>query len=156
MKIFLALAPTRSEMSDKLIVFLLYVYLYNPSMKPQFIDHIVIIVRNIVETERFYSNFLGEPIHLDKEQVAYNINDTKIFFGLPYGEWENRDKDKSGLNHLAFGVRTAGELRSFERLLNEASIKNSGIKIDKYGDKEFIWFDDPSGIRLEFYCRPLE
>lgn len=26
-------------------------------------------------------------------------------------------------------------------------------KIDKYGKKEFIWFDDPDGARLEFYLR---
>ena len=58
------------------------------------------------------------------------------------------------MNHLAFGVRTGEELREFEKTLNDAGITNSGIKTDKYGNKEFIWFDDPSGIRLEIYCRP--
>lgn len=123
-------------------------------MKPKFIDHIVLIVRDVKETEKFYSSFLGEPEQLDKEQVAYKIGDTKLFFGLPYGEYGALDKDKGGLNHLAFGVRTADELRGFEKVLNEAGIKNSGVKMDKYGNKEFIWFDDPNGYRLEFYCRP--
>ena len=27
------------------------------------------------------------------------------------------------------------------------------MKIDFYGKKEFIWIDDPDGIRLEFYLR---
>lgn len=123
-------------------------------MKPEFIDHIVLIVKDVKETEKFYSAFLGKPDHLDNEQVAYKIGDTKVFFGLPYGEYETLDKDRGGLNHLAFGVRTAEELRSFEKTLNDVGIKNSGVKIDTYGNKEFIWFDDPNGYRLEFYCRP--
>lgn len=123
-------------------------------MPPKFIDHIVLIVKDVEETEKFYSSFLGKPVQIDKEQVAYKIGETKIFFGLPFGEYEKSDKDKTSLNHLAFGVRTGEELRKFENILNEAKIQNSGIKMDKYGDKEFIWFDDPSGIRLEIYCRP--
>ena len=123
-------------------------------MTPTFIDHLVILVKNIEETEKFYVKFLGNPIELTKEQVAYKIGDTKIFFGLPYSEWKETDKEASGLNHFAFGVRTESELREFEKILNDADIKNSGIQIDKWGSKEFIWFDDPNGYRLEFYCRP--
>lgn len=123
-------------------------------MKPKYIDHLVIIVKNTEETERFYSSFLGKPEHQDKDQVVYKIGDTKIFFGLAYGEFEKVNKDKSSLNHLAFGVKTSEELKEFEMTLNNASIKNSRIQIDKYGSKEFIWFDDPNGYRLECYCRP--
>ncbi len=123
-------------------------------MKSAFIDHIVLIVKDVKETEKFYSVFLGEPDQFNDEQIAYKIGDTKIFFGLPYGEYETLNKDKGGLNHLAFGVKSADELRAFENVLNEAGIKNSGVRIDKYGNKEFVWFDDPNGYRLEFYCRP--
>jgi catechol 2,3-dioxygenase-like lactoylglutathione lyase family enzyme len=123
-------------------------------MQPTFIDHIVIIVKDVAETERFYSSFLGKPEHQDKEQVAYKVGDTKIFFGLACGDFEKSDKDKTSLNHLAFGVRTTEELKEFEKILNDAGIKNSGVQVDKYGDKEFVWFDDPNGYRLEFYCRP--
>ena len=123
-------------------------------MQPKFIDHIVLIVKDVEETEKFYTSFLGKPVQIEKEQVVYKIGETKIFFGLPFGDYEKSDKDRSGLNHLAFGVRSGEELRDFEKVLNEANIKHSGIKNDQYGNKEFIWFDDPSGIRLEFYCRP--
>ena len=122
-------------------------------MKPKFIDHIVLIVKDIVETEKFYSKFLGKPIQLEKEQVAYKIGNTKIFFGLPYTKWQAIDKDASGLNHLAFGVRTPKELKDLEKILKNNNIKNSGIKIDPYGKKEFIWFDDPNDFRIEFYLR---
>jgi glyoxylase I family protein len=125
-------------------------------MQISFIDHIVIIVKNIQETEKFYSNFLGSPEYHEEETVVYKIGDTKVFFVLPHGEFEKTDKDKSGLNHIAFGVRTLEELKSFESILNKTAIQHSGIKTDKYGNKEFIWFDDPSDIRVEIYCRPLE
>jgi catechol-2,3-dioxygenase len=124
-------------------------------MKPQFIDHIVIIIKDIKTTEEFYSKFLGEPEEKLDDSVVYKIGETKIFFGLPYGEWEDTDKNRSGLNHLAFGVRTLEELGQFEKILNETGIKNSGIQVEKYAKKDFIWFDDPDGNRLEFYCRPV-
>lgn len=123
-------------------------------MKPQFIDHIVIIVKDIERTASFYGNFLGEPITKDKEQVVFKIADTKLFFGLPYKDYEWQDKDKYGLNHLAFGVRNIDELKEFETALNQANIKNSGVQVDKWGKKEFIWFNDLDGYRLEFYYQP--
>jgi glyoxylase I family protein len=126
------------------------------NMKLTFIDHIVLIIKDVSTTEKFYSSFLGKPVQLEKEQVAYKIGESKIFFGLPYGKYKAGDKDRSGLNHLAFGVRTLKELKEYEKILKKAKIKNSGIKIDKYGKKEFIWLDDPDGIRIEFYCRPKE
>lgn len=124
-------------------------------MQPKFIDHIVLIVKDIQETENFYTTFLGKPEHEGEDSVSYKIGETKIFFGLPYKEWANSDKDMTGLNHLAFGVRSLDELREFEGILNKENIKNSGIQIDRYGNKEFIWFDDPNGYRLEFYNRPI-
>ena len=123
-------------------------------MIPQFIDHVVLIVKDLKETERFYTSFLGNPSHLDEEYMAYKIGESTIYLALSDGDFQKVDKDKGSLNHLAFGVRTAEELRGFEKVLNEAGVQNSGVKIDKYGNKEFIWFDDPNGYRLEFYSRP--
>ena len=64
-------------------------------------------------------------------------------------------KDSYSLNHLAFGVRRTNELKQFEKVLNDAGIANKGIRIDKYGKKEYVSFDDPDGYRIEFYNRPL-
>jgi len=125
-------------------------------MQPSFIDHIVIVVSEIARTARFYETFLGKPIHLDAESVAFQIGETKLFLVLPFGDFRETDKDFGSLNHLAFGARTAEELRSLEATLNAANIENSGVKIDPYGNKEFVWFDDPDGYRLEFYHRPEE
>ena len=124
-------------------------------MKELFMDHIVLMIKDIKRSKEFYSKFLGNPINEDKFSIAYQIGNTKLFLGLPYHKLKDNvfNKDRIGLNHLAFGVRTLDELKKFELILNKAGIKNSGIKIDKYGKKEFIWFDDPDGIRLELYLR---
>ena len=122
-------------------------------MIPQFIDHVVIMIKEMGQTQQFYSTFLGEPIFADDHQLAYQIGETKLFL-IVASSWEATDKDKSGMNHLAFGVRTIDELKALGEILNNSGIKNSGVKIDKHGKKEYIWFDDPSNIRLEFYCRP--
>jgi len=123
-------------------------------MQPKFIDHIVLIVKDKNVTKEFYDKFLGEPEEAYEDSISYKIGETKIFFGLPYGEYQNYNKDLSGLNHLAFGVRTIEELQEFEKVLNDSNINNSGIIKEKDSKKDFIWFDDPDGIRLEFYCRP--
>ena len=125
-------------------------------MKPDYIDHIVVIVKNVEKTKEFYSKFLGQPDYVSEDSISYKIGKTKIFLGLSYGKYQKFDKDRGGLNHLAFGVKTDEELKEFSKVLNIFNIKNSGIQIDKYGGKEFVWFDDPDGYRLEFYLRPSE
>lgn len=123
-------------------------------MKPKYIDHIVLIVKDVEATAKFYSTFLGEPIQKDKEQVSYQIGEIKLFFGLPYKDYVLGDKDSYSLNHLAFGVRNIDELKQFEKILNDAVITNKGIRLDKYGKREYVSFDDPDGYRIEFYHRP--
>jgi catechol 2,3-dioxygenase-like lactoylglutathione lyase family enzyme len=63
------------------------------------------------------------------------------------------EKEKVGLNHLAFGARTLEELQAIRAQLDSLGVAHSGIKRDKYGQKEFIWLDDPDGMRIEFYRR---
>lgn len=72
-------------------------------MKPYFLDHLVIVVKDIQTTTKFYTSFLDEPEHIDNNQVVFKIGETKIFFGLPYKDYMWHDKDKYGLNHIAFG-----------------------------------------------------
>ena len=123
-------------------------------MKPEFVDHLVFRVADVEKTEAFYSSFLGEPLERLAGSVAYGIGRTKIFFtACTAKDVRSYDKEQIGLNHLAFGVREIKELRRVGEELGRAGIQNSGIQIDKYGKKEFIWFDDPDGMRLEFYLR---
>lgn len=49
---------------------------------------------------------------------------------------------------------TYEELQSIQSQLDGSEIPSSWIKKDHYGQKEFIWLDDPDGMRVEFYLRP--
>jgi hypothetical protein len=65
--------------------------------------------------------------------LSFQIGKTKLFFGLSYHEIKNNefDKDRIGLNHLAFGVGSLKELKKFGGILDKTGIKNRGIKTDK-------------------------
>ena len=123
-------------------------------MYPQFVDHLVFRVADLSRSERFYTMLLGQPPHRTEDSVMYQVGHTRLFFTRcdqiqsgPYA------KEEVGLNHLAFGVRTLEELQVIQAQLGRAGIPNSDIKKDRYGQKEFIWLDDPDGMRVEFYLR---
>lgn len=122
---------------------------------PNFVDHLVLRVAEVGRTERFYTELLGPPAQRAEGSIMYHVGDVRLFFthsdkdqAGPY------EKEKVGLNHLAFGVRTIEELQEIRGQLDSFGVAHSGIKRDKYGQKEFIWLDDPDGMRIEFYMRP--
>lgn len=122
---------------------------------PKFNDHLVFRVSELDRTERFYTALFGQPYHRAEGSVMWKAGDTRLFFTRsdqhhrgPY------EKEKIGLNHIAFGMRALNELQTIQTQLARAGISNSGIRLDHYGMKEFIWLDDPDGMRIEFYLRP--
>jgi len=126
-------------------------------IKAQFIDHLSFVVKDLQTTEEFYSKFLGEPIIKNDGLIVFKVGNIRLFFKLSPKEIPNQnyDKDDIGVNHIGLGVRTIEELKKFEEHLSVVGIKHSEFKTGKFGN-EYIWFDDPSGIRLEIYHRPLE
>jgi glyoxylase I family protein len=117
------------------------------------IDHLVLSVKKLKKSTKFYSVFLGKP-KVTKWDVSWQLGDTKLFLTFPYKKSAAKfDKHNLGLNHLAFRVSSLAELRGYEQKLSKAKIKHSAIQIDQFSKKEFMWFDDPDGIRLEFYLR---
>jgi catechol-2,3-dioxygenase len=92
-------------------------------MKPAFLDHLVIVVKNIEETERFYNTFLGQPTEKTNDQIIYEIDNIKLFFVSPLESWQSFNKDAGGLNHLAFGIKTKEELENFKDILDTNKIK---------------------------------
>lgn len=117
------------------------------------IDHIVISVKDLKKSIKFYSVFLGKP-KTTKWDANWDFEATKLFLTGPYKESARKfDKHNLGLNHIAFHLKNKADLNKYLDKLNSVKIKNSGVQIDEYGGKEFIWFDDLDGIRLEFYLR---
>jgi glyoxylase I family protein len=121
----------------------------------KFVDHLVFRVSDLDRTERFYTALLGQAPTRAEDSVMYTAGDTLLFFTRSVEHpREPYEKEKVGLNHLAFGVRTIEELQAVQAKLDSAGISHSGIRVDRYGEKEFIWLDDPDGMRVEFYLRP--
>ncbi len=90
-------------------------------MKINHIDHIVLMVKNVDKTTNFYSKFLGTSLHQDKDSVSYQIGKSKLFLGLPYKNLKNNkfNKDRLGLNHLAFSLKDMTELKDIAKLLKK-------------------------------------
>ena len=123
---------------------------------PRFVDHAVFRVGDLRKTERFYTILLGEPSHRAEDSIMYEVGATLLFFSAcDVDRPRAYEKEQIGLNHLAFGVRTLEELQAIGTQLDGAGVVHSGIVIDRYGEKEFIWLDDPDGMRVEFYLRAL-
>jgi glyoxylase I family protein len=124
-------------------------------IRPLFVDHLVWRVRDLIRTEKFYAGFLGTPHERAADSIMYHVGDTWLFFTRCTGsDAAAYDKEQVGLNHFALGVRTLEELEKIEDQLDRAGIAHSGIQLDPYGTKEFIWMDDPDGLRVELYLRP--
>jgi len=124
-------------------------------IRPLFVDHLVWRVRDLSETEKFYAAFLGTPHERAAESIMYQVGDTWLFFTRCTGnDAAAYDKEQVGLNHFTLGVRTLRDLENIQGQLDAAGIVHSGIQLDPYGTKEFIWMDDPDGLRVEFYLRP--
>jgi glyoxylase I family protein len=121
---------------------------------PNFVDHLVFRVTEIDRTARFYGALLGDPLKED-DYIMYMAGDTRLFFTCSVDSRQGRyEKEKIGLNHLAFGVRTLEELQTIQAQLDSSGISHSGIKLWQDGLTEYIWLDDPDGMRLEFWLRP--
>jgi catechol-2,3-dioxygenase len=122
---------------------------------PKFVDHVVFRVADPSRSEKFYTALLGPPRQQNADSNMYQVGDTRLFFTrCERPRSGNPDKEEIGFNHLAFGVQTLADLRKIQAQLDAAGISHSGITIDYYGNKEFIWLDDPDGLRVEFYLRP--
>jgi glyoxylase I family protein len=120
--------------------------------RPDFVDHLVFRVSDVDRTTRFYNSMLGDPYE-GEGYVMYSVGNTLLFFTPSKGQKEPFDKEKIGLNHIALGVPSIDELRSVELQLNRAAITHSGIKFWEDGVTQYIWLDDPDGIRVEYWLR---
>jgi glyoxylase I family protein len=122
---------------------------------PGFVDHLVFRISDMNRTESFYTALLGQPSHRTDDSIMYQAGDTRLFFTLAQRHRkEVYEKEAVGLNHIAFGVRALSELQAVQKQLDSSGISHSGVRLDHYSSKEYIWLDDPDGIRIEFYLRP--
>lgn len=108
--------------------------------------HIALKTRDLKKTERFYTGILGLT-------VAFRVPPNMIFLRTPGGndllnfvKTTKKLATDDALHHFGFKVTKAG-LKAIERRL-----QSEGIEIEDRRGKTAIYFTDPNGYCIEYYC----
>lgn len=79
-----------------------------------YVDHIVISVKDLPKSVKFYEKFLGKATKT-KDDVSWKVGNTKLFLTAAYKKGaKSFDKHNFGLNHIAFGISGLMELLSWK------------------------------------------
>jgi glyoxylase I family protein len=110
------------------------------------LSHIALKARDLKKTEEFYTEVLGL-------KIAFRHPPHMLFLTTPgssdlinFVKSSARPSGTQSLEHIGFKVTAAG-LRKTEKTL-----KMHGIEIDGHRGKTAIYFTDPNGYQLEYYC----
>ncbi|MGD0579863.1 MAG: VOC family protein [Bryobacteraceae bacterium] len=123
---------------------------------PDRIGHVVIKVRDLERSRKFYSEVLGlkEMMALPEYRMVFfasNGRDHHELACMEVGMDADAQRFRSiGLQHIAFRLRDEDHLRAAYR-----EFKNCAVPIDftvDHGVTKSIYFHDPDGNQLEVYC----
>jgi len=110
------------------------------------LSHVALKTRDLTKTEQFYTAVLGL-------EIAFRYPPKMLFLTTPgSGDLLNfvhsgaRTGRSQGLEHIGFKV-TPAKLRQLEKRLMQL-----GVKIGGRRGRYAIYFSDPNGYRLEYYC----
>jgi catechol 2,3-dioxygenase-like lactoylglutathione lyase family enzyme len=110
------------------------------------LSHIALKARDLKQTEDFYTSILGL-------KVAFRHPPNMLFLTTPgsddllnFVKSGVRISGSQGLEHVGFRV-TAAQLKQLEK-----NLKERRVKIDGRRGKDAIYFTDPNGYQIEYYC----
>ena len=120
-------------------------------VKPKQVGHLVLNVRDVEASEKFYTEVLGFQIAMKRPNATFLTcgqvhHDLALFQAT---EIEPVTKGRLGLNHFAIQVGDMDELKDVHRRLKE-----NGMDIDHgtdHGMTKSIYFADPDGINIEVF-----
>jgi catechol 2,3-dioxygenase-like lactoylglutathione lyase family enzyme len=108
--------------------------------------HIALKSHDLKKTERFYTEILGL-------EIAFRVPPNMIFFRSPkendllnFIKSSERTHSHQSLDHFGFKVSKA-YLKGLEKKLEQ-----NGVEIEGRRGRNSIYFRDPNGYCLEFYC----
>ncbi len=110
------------------------------------LSHIALKTRDLKKTEAFYTRVLGL-------EVAFRHPPNMIFLSTP-GSDDLLNFVKSarslsggqGLDHIGFKITRAGLKRM------EKKLKANKVAIEGRRGSDALYFSDPNGYQIEFYC----
>ncbi len=107
------------------------------------IDHVVLHVKDLARSKKFYVGLLGMDVEYENPQQLF-LQCGKQSVAL----FQVRDDAEilagSEMNHMALRLKS-GDYKKVKAVLEEANVKVSGRK----GDPHCIYFCDPYGHRLQ-------
>ncbi len=119
------------------------------------IHHIGLRSMDFNVTKNFYCDIIGFPLVVDKPDLIIFAAGS-VF--IAFKKADPRDQKYSsfspfevGLDHIAMTCESEDELQRFAKGLADASIENTGVKMDEALQKRYVAFKDPDGIKWEFY-----
>ena len=117
------------------------------ALKVTGIDHIVLHVRNLEKSKKFYIDLLGfEVAHESSWQSFLSCGTQQVaLFQMRDG---SEMRAGSEMNHMALRLE-GGEYEEVKGILEAAGVEVHG----RPGDDRCIYFDDPDGHRLQVLTR---
>lgn len=112
--------------------------------------HVSLYVKNIEETNRFYTTFFGqEPAKVEDKYSKFILEEPALIISFI----ENKEKTQPYFGHLGFQVDSIDELK--KRLAkakadNIVSLEEEGTSCC-YALQDKFWVQDPNGISWEVY-----
>lgn len=133
--------------------------MYRP--RPRKLGHLVLLVRDLNVSARFYEEVVGLTISdwIEDRMVFMRAGSDHHDLALAQlpAEAPDRPRGSPGLEHFSYQVDSYEEIEK-----TVAMLKERGVPIDrgpgKHGPGEncFIVFKDPDGNNVEFYCEMLQ
>jgi catechol 2,3-dioxygenase len=125
-------------------------------IRPDRIGHVVIKVRNLERSRKFYAELLGLQLMHEMPQIkmaflASNGRDHHEIGLVEVGDAApGPQKGETGLLHIAFRLRDEDHLKAAYRELKENNVEI--VSTVDHGITKSIYFRDPDGNQLEVYC----
>ena len=123
------------------------------------ITHVALTVSDLERSREWYGRLLGTSPVLDENTGPFH-HVVWLVGGTLVGIHQHQRVDSAeafvefrpGLDHLAFGCASRGELEAWAAQLDELGIAHGGIVDAPYGSG--LSFRDPDNIALEFFAPP--
>ncbi|MGQ0464603.1 MAG: VOC family protein [Sporichthyaceae bacterium] len=125
------------------------------------VHHFALICSDVEATVRFYQEFLGFPLvelvenrdYKGSSHFFFDVGNRTLlgFFDFPGHDHPDFMETIGGVQHIALSIDAAG-FAAMKAKLDEAGIDYLG---PDRGVEDSLYFRDPNGIGLEFYCEAL-
>lgn len=123
--------------------------------------HVRLTVTDLERSISFYTKVLGFRLRYPQgDRAMLGAGALMLGLNVPWREIsaeESRfDESRVGLDHIAFDVGSADDVRKGAERLDACGIPNSGVKPGVLPGATLVVFRDPDNIQLEYYHRPRD